>query len=422
VARGADENASWPWFGEGAAGAPGQGTAGSGAVGDRSGWFGEEQTVVVPQEPTGASRGPSEPAPSPREPYGGTPPPGSAQPVMGQPPPSPRPGDPHQQPYGQGPPPWPQADAETAMIPRVAYYETAILPKAVDGPTAPPTLAEMAARHGLKPAGTRPTLGEYTRRIWRYREFITFYASARQAATVASARLGRLWIVLTPLLNAAVYFVIFGIVLNLGRDIPNFIGYLTIGFFVYSFTQSVAQAGVVSISGQIGLVRALQFPRASLPIAAVIMQLRNFVISVVVLLGIVLATGEPVTSRWPWVLPALALQTVFNVGLACGLARIGARIADARQVLPVLLRIWMYLSGVFYSVTIYEQMPSAVTTIVHWNPLLTYIELMRWSLLTEPPLTSAFAELWLKGVVWAAVMAFIGYWLVWRGEGEYGRG
>ena len=76
-----------------------------------------------------------------------------------------------------------------------------------------------------------------------------------------------LWQVLTPLINAAVYYVIFGVVLNTSRDVDNFIAYLCTGVFLFGFTQTVIQAGAQAITGNLGLIRALHFPRASLPIA-----------------------------------------------------------------------------------------------------------------------------------------------------------
>lgn len=330
-------------------------------------------------------------------------------------------------PFGQPPPdpvsaPPGQGDDATAVISRVSMYETVILPKAVVPPSAPPTLAELAARHGLKPAGTRPKLFQYTRQLWRFREFIAFYAQGRVKASVGSARLGRLWLLLTPLLNAAVYFFIFGVVLQMGRGVSNFVGYLTAGFFVFVYAQTTAQQAVTSISGQIGLVRAMQFPRASLPIATILIQTQNFAISMIVLLVIAVATGERVSVTWAWLAAAFALLIMFNSGLALALARLGARIADLKQVLPFAMRVWMYMSAVFYSVDMYSYLPQTAQTVLYWNPLLVYIELVRYAVLADVPLSSTLPELLIKGGIWAVLVLSIGYVYFWRGEAEYGRG
>ena len=60
----------------------------------------------------------------------------------------------------------------------------------------------------------------------------------------------------------------------------------------------MTQAGIQAITGNLGLIRALHFPRASLPIAIVLVELRNMVASMSVLIAIVLITGEPITLEW----------------------------------------------------------------------------------------------------------------------------
>ncbi|HEX8346319.1 MAG TPA: ABC transporter permease, partial [Actinoplanes sp.] len=129
------------------------------------------------------------------------------------------------------------------------------------------SLQDLARRHGLRAAGGRPTLAAYIRQLWTYRHFIASYANARVTSSLGKTRLGRAWQVLTPLTNAAVYYLIFGVVLNTDRDVENFVPYLCTGVFVFGFTQSTVQAGIQSITNNLGLIRALHFPRASLPIA-----------------------------------------------------------------------------------------------------------------------------------------------------------
>ncbi|MFF5173176.1 ABC transporter permease [Micromonospora sp. NPDC000089] len=284
------------------------------------------------------------------------------------------------------------------------------------------TQAQLAARHGLKVAGERPSLAEYSRRLWAYRHFIAAYANAKLVASFSNAKLGQLWQVLTPLTNAAVYYLIFGIVLE-QKSIPNFIAYLTTGLFIFNFTQSAVQAGTAAISGNLGLIRALHFPRASLPLAIVLTQFQELLASMVVLIGIVLITGEPLSFEWLMLVPALLLQTVFNAGVVLTVARMGSKATDLRQIIPFVMRTWMYGSGVLYSVTLFEKLPHWAATLVQYNPMLVYIELGRHALLEDVPLLNeSVTQLWLVAVGWAIVAGLGGYLYFWRGEQEYGRG
>ncbi|MDO3705915.1 ABC transporter permease [Micromonospora sp. C28SCA-DRY-2] len=294
---------------------------------------------------------------------------------------------------------------------------------ALADPDAGLTQAQLAARYGLRVAGERPSLAEYSRRLWHYRHFISAYANAKLVASFSNAKLGQLWQVLTPLTNAAVYYLIFGLVLE-QREIPNFIAYLCTGLFIFNFTQTAVQNGTQSITGNLGLIRALHFPRACLPLAVTVTQFQQLLGAMVVLIAIVLVTGEPITLAWLVLVPAILLQTIFNAGLTMAVARLGAKVADLKQVMPFLLRAWMYGSGVLYSVTLFEEnLPGWATRLVELNPMLVYIELGRVALLEDAPLlNSSLSQLWLVAVGWAIVMGAGGFLYFWRGEQEYGRG
>ncbi len=285
------------------------------------------------------------------------------------------------------------------------------------------TRAQLAARHGLTVAGARPTLAAYVKQVWSYRHFITTYANAKAVSAFSQTRLGQAWQVLTPLTNVAVYYLIFGIILNTKHGVPNFIAYLCVGVFVFNFAQLVVLGGTSAITGNLGLIRALHFPRASMPIAVTLTQLRNLVYAMVVLVAIVLITGEPIKLEWLLVIPAMVVMTVFNAGLAMAMARLGSKLTDMKQIMPFVMRTWMYGSGVLYSVTAFEQnLPGVLVHLVNVNPLLIYIELVRHALLENTPLTSSAPMLWLLATVWAVVMGLGGFIYFWRGEQEYGRG
>ena len=214
----------------------------------------------------------------------------------------------------------------------------------------PDNLAEFAIAHGLRPSAARPQVLAYLRQLWRRRSFIMAFATARNIAMYTEARLGQLWQVLTPLLNAGVYFLVFGLLLHVNRGVPNYLAFLVTGVFVFNFTQRAFISTSTVITDSLPLIRALQFPRAALPLAYVVIELQQMLLSMVVLAVIVLATGEPVTWYWLLAIPALLLQTIFNVGVGLFVARLGSQVNDFSQLLPFLLRTWMYVSGVLFSI------------------------------------------------------------------------
>ncbi|GHJ50429.1 transport permease protein [Catellatospora sp. TT07R-123] len=284
--------------------------------------------------------------------------------------------------------------------------------------------AQLAARHGLRVAGARPGLTEYVRRLWAYRHFIVSFANAKNIATFSSAQLGQLWHVLTPLTNAGVYFLIFGVILNTRHGIDNFVGFLCAGIFIFGYTQQVVTAGTKAISDNMNLIRALQFPRASLPIAATITQLQQMAFAMAVLLGIVVVTGEPITFKWLLLIPLLLLQSLFNAGMAMLFARLGSKILDLKQVVPFLLRTWLYASGVFFSLgTAIKNAPHFVKVLLQLNPMVPFIELTREILGVSSGIKpESVPAMWAVAAGWALLLSVGGFLYFWRGEKEYGRG
>ncbi len=279
----------------------------------------------------------------------------------------------------------------------------------------PGSLAALAAQYGLKPSAQRPALRLYLRELARRWSFIMGFATARNVAMYTEAKLGQLWQVLAPLLNAGVYFLIFGVIISgVSRGVPNYLAFLVAGVFVFSFTQRTFISTSKVITDSLPLIRALQFPRASLPLAYVMIELQQMLMSMLVLVAIVLATGEPLTWYWLLAVPAVALLTMFNAGIAMFAARIGARVNDFAQLLPFLMRTWLYLSGVLYSiqqlVAQHSQNYGWATTLLQVNPAAIYITLVRDSLLNSQrisafgyqPYNAARCTIWqnvAKGVI-----------------------
>jgi teichoic acid transport system permease protein len=320
-------------------------------------------------------------------------------------------------------------------------------------------LTEYALQHGLLPSARRPPLAVYLRQLWHRRHFMLAFATARNIAMYTEARLGQLWQVLTPLLNAGVYFLIFGLLLHVDRGIPNYLGFVVSGVFVFNFTQRAFISTSKVMNNSLPLIRALQFPRASLPLAYVLIELQQLVLSMAVLIPVLLLTGEPLTWYWLLAIPALALQTIFNVGVGLLSARLGSQVDDFSQLLPFLTRTWLYMSGVIFSIATLH-IGRWARLLLEINPAALYITLTRNALMVSQrqsapgskPTNAALchtwrtlgrnstapkqyqyysaychnalnpAHYWYYAIGWAVVAAVVGFWFFWRAETRYGRG
>ncbi|MEV6400310.1 ABC transporter permease [Streptomyces sp. NPDC051907] len=303
-------------------------------------------------------------------------------------------------------------DGALAMSPR---------PSADDGLSS----AELAAKYGLSVSGARPGLVAYVRQLWGRRHFILAFSQAKLTAQYSQAKLGQLWQVATPLLNALVYFLIFGLILEADRGMPTeiYVPFLVTGVFVFTFTQSSVMAGVRAIAGNLGLVRALHFPRASLPISFALQQLQQLMFSMIVLVLIVVAFGSYPSLSWLLVLPALALQFVFNTGLALIMARLGSKTPDLAQLMPFIMRTWLYASGVMFSIPVMlKDKPAWIADVLMYNPAAVYMDLIRFALIDGYGSENLPSHVWAAGLIWAVLIGCAGFVYFWKAEERYGRG
>ncbi|MFE7572842.1 ABC transporter permease [Streptomyces sp. NPDC057539] len=286
-------------------------------------------------------------------------------------------------------------------------------------------LSALARRHGLTVSSARPALPDYVRALWSRRHFIGAFATARLTAQYSQAKLGQIWQIMTPLLNATVYYFIFGVLLNTKHGVLDFVPFLVTGVFIWTFTSNSIMAGTRAISGNLGLVRALHFPRAALPIGLALQQLQQLLFSMGALVVILACFGQYPSVGWLLAIPALLLQSLFNTGVSMAVARLAARTPDISQLMPFLLRTWMYVSGVMWSVdkvTSGGGLPHAVTVILECNPAAVYIDLMRFALIDSYTAGQLPPHIWAVALGWALLAGVGGFLFFWKAEEEYGRG
>ncbi|MEV7525509.1 ABC transporter permease [Streptomyces sp. NPDC091371] len=286
-------------------------------------------------------------------------------------------------------------------------------------------LADLAAAHGLTLSGARPTLPRYIAELWDRRHFVTAYATARMQATYSTERLGQVWHLVTPLLNAAVYYFIFGIVMHASHGVADYLPFLITGVFVWDFIGSSVNAGTRSVHSNLGLVRALHFPRASLPISTVVQLFQQLLVTMGALVILLIAFGQTPNPAWLLAAPTLLLMAVFAAGCAMIMARIGSKSPDVSQLMPFVLRTWMYSSGVMWSIDTMlktDHLPQWVLMMLKLNPAAVYIDLMRFALIDSFKAGSLPHHVWPIAIGWALLAGVGGFIYFWKAEEEYGRG
>lgn len=289
-------------------------------------------------------------------------------------------------------------------------------------PSRPVETAAYAAAHGLQPVGRRPALGVYIRRVWDSRFFLRKLSYLRYRAQNDEDFLGAGWNLLRPLLSAAVYSLIFGLILHIGAKFggpKHRIVFITCGVFVFNYTSSSIQASARSVVSNLNLVRALPFPRAVLPVSAALVDTLSTMPSYLALCFIGLIVHAP---SWAWLAmaPMMAIQLIFNIGIGFFVARFTVHMRDFAQFLPFITRVWFYLSGVLYTLdgTATIRKHPTLRHVLELNPPHIFISIARNAVMVgkwEP------LHEWVTAMEWSVGLCVLGFLYFWHAEEVYGR-
>lgn len=272
---------------------------------------------------------------------------------------------------------------------------------------------------GLEPIGGKVSLREYFTELWQRRHFIWRESKNKVLSQTSSTFLGPLWLVVNPLLNAAFYWVIFGIVLGISRGMENFVAFVIIGILMFQFSSGVIGQSTKAIVSSRSMIRAFSYPRAAIPISLVTREILTQFIVIAVMLTMILAIPPRVSIDATWLLFPLIFifHIAINLGIAFFFSRLGYKMPDFAQAMSFVTRLLMYGSGVIFPVDRFIQNELALT-IVEANPIYMLLDAYR-SLLMENAIPAA--STWWGLAAWTVGLLVFGFLYFWKGEDEYAR-
>ncbi|KGM12019.1 phosphate ABC transporter permease, partial [Cellulomonas bogoriensis 69B4 = DSM 16987] len=287
------------------------------------------------------------------------------------------------------------------------------------GPSAPGSAQEalaLATEHGLRRVDSKPGLAAYLRDVWRHRALTVELAKAKAYDRNQNNYLGQLWAALNPLLLVGAYFFVFGFLLDVSRGTDNYVAFLATGIFIFLFIAGALSAGAKAITGHQSLIRSVRFPRAVLPISIAMAETLILLPALGVLLIILPLAGEPIQLEWLLLPAAVVLLFVFCTGLGMLVARAASASRDVLNLVPLVVRLARYVSGVFFSIEAYA--PGALGLVMQYQPVAVYLNLVRSCMLSGHPQDPV---LWGVAAGWAVLFVVAGTYVFWRAEHRYGR-
>ncbi|OYT21225.1 MAG: phosphate ABC transporter permease [Nitrospira sp. UW-LDO-01] len=214
--------------------------------------------------------------------------------------------------------------------------------------------------------------------LWEYRELGYILIWRDVTVRYKQTAIGVAWVILQPLITMLIFTAIFGMLAKVPSDGVWYPVFSLTALLPWTyFAQAVTRAGE-SVVANAKIVSKIYFPRLWLPLSMVVSPLIDFALSMVLLFGLLLYAGIPLS--WKVVtLPAFILLAMLTaLGLSLFTSAMNVKYRDVGHAIPFVIQIWMYLSPIVYPVSLVPE---------HWrwlyglNPMAGVIEGFRWALL-----------------------------------------
>jgi homopolymeric O-antigen transport system permease protein len=221
------------------------------------------------------------------------------------------------------------------------------------------------------------------REIWRYRELLYRFLWRDIKSRYKQTLLGPVWAVGRPLVSMVIMAAVFGGLANFksGSGVPYPL-FLYTGLLVWTYFSSALTGTSSSLMSNAGILGKAYFPRIYAPISSVTTPLVDFLLSLVIALGLFAWFGT-----WPsWqvvFLPAfVALALVAGLGIGLWLCGAVVRYRDIPFALPFVIQIWFYATPILYPIS---KLPEPYRSLILLNPMTSVVIGFRWALLGGQP-------------------------------------
>jgi lipopolysaccharide transport system permease protein len=224
------------------------------------------------------------------------------------------------------------------------------------------------------------------RELWAHRELIYFFVWRDTKVRYRQTIFGVLWAILQPLALMAVFSLFLGRLQGIAPGTVPYPVFALAGLVPWTLFSRSLLSSSESLVGASNLIQKVYFPRLLLPIAALGSQLVDFAIAMAILLVLLVVFGFMPTIAGIWIVPLTILMLVIALGVGTWLAALNVRYRDIRQIVPLLVQIWLFASPVAYSSAL---IPPQWTSLYYLNPVAGVIDAFRWALIGDtagPPL------------------------------------
>lgn len=276
--------------------------------------------------------------------------------------------------------------------------------------------SEPSAPHLLRETVVRPTRGWRSLNLGElllYRDLMTFLVWRDLKVRYQQTVLGGAWAIIQPLATMIVFTFVFGKLAKLPSDGIPYPLFSFTALVIWTYFSQAISGAVGSLIGNTQLIEKVYFPRLILPIAAAVRGLADLAVAFGFLLLVLAFYGVWPTWKAVFVIPFTLLAIIATLGIGSGLAAINVRFRDVRQMMPLLVQLWLFATPVAYPSSM---APADLRPLLGLNPMTGVVEGYRWALLGTTPFP---LDLVVMSTASALVMLVIGLFVFRRIESSF---
>ena len=210
--------------------------------------------------------------------------------------------------------------------------------------------------------------------LYTYRELLKTNVKKEIRGKYKGSSLGVLWSFINPLLQVAVYAIVFPHIMK--QDIPNFLIFLIIGIIPWTFFSTTIGQGMSTVLANAGIIKKVYFPREILPISVIISGVVNFAISNVIILIFTLFGGIGISWHLIFLPLIMLFQAMFSLGLVFILSAINIYIKDTEYIVNFIINLAFYATPILYTRSMFAN-NKLIQVVFTLNPMTTFIESYR---------------------------------------------
>jgi len=214
--------------------------------------------------------------------------------------------------------------------------------------------------------------------LWQYRELLYFLIWRDVKVRYKQTALGVAWAVVQPFFTMVIFSLFFGRLAKVPSDGVPYPLFAYCALVPWGFFANGLNMGSNSLVESANLIRKVYLPRLAIPIATVLSGGVDFVMSFLLLVGMMLYYGRMPGIAAAWLPLLLVLGLVTALGVSLWLSALNVQYRDVRYTIPFLTQIWMFATPIAYPSSL---VPEAWRALYGLNPMVGVVEGFRWALL-----------------------------------------